>query len=115
MSPIGDVLCYGIAESKKEMKRIEYVNVSPISVAYALYKYAEERDVRSLRVSDFYEDSCNNGPFKVFGISRPVFQKALKTLNSNTNRVLVAELNMGLDSISLRDDLNSLSVLEMLI
>lgn len=115
MSPIGDVLCYGISESKKEMKRIEYVNVSPISVAYALYKYAEERDVRSLRVSDFYEDSCNNGPFKVFGISRPVFQKALKTLNSNTNRVLVAELNMGLDSISLRDDLNSLSVLEMLI
>ena len=39
--------------------------------------------------------------------------KNLKTF-TDTNRVLIAELNMGLDHITLRPDLNSTSVLELL-
>lgn len=42
------------------------------------------------------------------------FVKALKVLNSMNNRVLVAELNMGLDSITLRNDLTAISVLEQM-
>ena len=38
----------------------------------------------------------------------------MRSLNSDTNRVLVAELNMGLDSITLRDDLNALEALKIL-
>ena len=44
-----------------------------------------------------------------------VFERCLRSLNSNINRVLNAELNMGLDSITLREDLTPLSCLQMLI
>ena len=43
------------------------------------------------------------------------FEKVLRTLNSTSNRVLVAELNMGLDNITLREDLTSISVIEALV
>jgi phosphoadenosine phosphosulfate reductase len=39
----------------------------------------------------------------------------LKALNSENNRVLIAELAMGLDSITIREDLNSISCLENLL
>ena len=50
----------------------------------------------------------------MFGVPKAVFEKALRTLNSSSNRILVAELNMGLDHITLREDLNSESVLREL-
>ena len=31
------------------------------------------------------------------------------------NRTLIAELNMGLDNITLRDDLNSMDILKVLV
>ena len=40
--------------------------------------------------------------------------KKLRALSSANNRVLIAELNMGLDHITLRDDLDPLKVLELL-
>ena len=40
--------------------------------------------------------------------------KKLRYLSSEANRVIIAELNMGLDHITLRKDLNSISVLEEL-
>ena len=49
------------------------------------------------------------------GISKQVFNNTLKALNSANNRVLIAELAMGLDSITLREDLNSISCLESLL
>ena len=40
--------------------------------------------------------------------------KKLRVLHTDPNRVLTAELNMGLDHITLRKDLNAISVLELL-
>jgi hypothetical protein len=65
-------------------------------------------------VSDLYEEDCKHGVYREFGISKSEFESQLRSLNSDANRVLVAELNMGLDSITLRDDLNALEALKIL-
>ena len=113
-SPIGETLCQYIAESKTTGRRKEYEDIDPIAVAYSLYKCAREMKVTSLRVSDFYADEMEHGPYREFGLSKPVFESALRSLNSSNNRVLVAELNMGLDHITLRDDLNEITVVKTL-
>ncbi len=114
-SPIGNVLNQGDSVDSKSYIRSGHSELSCTAFAYSLYKYAEAKNVRSLKVSDFYQDECEIGPAKEFAISKSIFEKLLRQLNSATNRVLIAELNMGLDSITLREDLTSMSVLEQLV
>lgn len=109
---IGPLMAYNINnESDKNLKRSEYEYITPIGLAYSLYKYAENKGVHSLRISDFYKEDSATGPNKVLGISRNTFIKTLRTLNAAQNRLLTAELNMGLDSITLREDITSLDIL----
>lgn len=112
-SPIGEL---GLLE---EIEKLKYTksgtnDISREAIAYSLYKYAENQGIKSFRVSDLYSDECKGGPYREFGISKADLEKALRSLNSENNRVLTAELNMGLDHISLREDLNALSALEIL-
>ena len=58
-----------------------------------------------------YSDNNDNTPVKLFGICKESFNKAIQTLNSANNRVLIGELNMGLDHITLREDLDSSVIL----
>lgn len=115
-SPIGDTLNLRMpSEDGKHNVRGSYESVTNAGLAYCLYKYAEKKGIRSLRVSDFYSAECTSGPYKLLGISKAVFTNALKSLNSSANRVLIAELSMGLDSITLREDLDAISCLQSLI
>lgn len=114
-SPVGELLRYRVPITGKNFVREEYEDITEVGLAYSLYKYAEMKGVRSLRVSDFYSSDCDNGPAVILGTSIRTFEKALRTLNSTSNRVLVAELNMGLDNITLREDLTSISVIEALV
>ena len=66
-----------------------------------------------LRVSDLYASDVESGVHKEFGISKDNLERQLRFLNSTTNRVLVAELNMGLDHITLRDDIQPIDILKM--
>ena len=113
-SPVGSDLMQREEVSKEDAMRCEYTDISEIAVAYSIYKFSEATGITNLRVSDFYDEDTQNGPFKEFGLSKSVFEKALRTLNSLNNRVLIAELNMGLQHITLREDLNSLTVLKSL-
>ncbi len=113
-SPVGDILNYGVAEDGKRV-RTYYSDATKAGVAYNLYRYAEKRNVSSLRVSDFYTDECENGVLKALGLTEQTFVSILKSLNSLENRVLIAELNTGLDNITLREDLNALSCLKALV
>ena len=99
----------------KNYVRGVYENITKEGLAYNLYKYAEKKKVYSLKVSDFYNKECLSGPYRVLGINKTAFYGALKALNSSGNRVLIAELAMGLDSITLREDLSSITCLEALI
>lgn len=114
-SPLGEHLRWGETEDSKFLRRQYCSEISSVGIAYFLYKYAEERGVRSLRVADLYSEDSASNPLGVLGVSQADFIKALKVLNSMNNRVLVAELNMGLDSITLRDDLTPMSVLSQML
>ena len=113
-SPIGSILKYA-EEEGTGFRRGLYEDLTDTGLAYSLYKYAEVNNVRSLRVADFFTPECQSGPYKVLGAEKSIIEKALRNLNSASNRVLVAELNMGLDNITLRDDLTSESVLNILL
>ncbi len=114
-SPLGGEFYFAEEIDGKKYIRREYKDVSETAIAYSLFKYSEMTGIRSLRVEDFYKDDCITGPYKVFGLSKSNFEKILRTLNSYSNRVLIAELNMGLDNISLRDDIDSMQALKILV
>lgn len=114
-SPIGRELYQGVEISNRNFLRTEHTELSEISLAYSIYKYAEYKGIKSLRVSDFYDEYCEYGPVKEFLISKANFEKLLRKLNSMENRTLIAELNMGLDNITLRDDLSSMDILKILV
>ena len=114
-SPIGELLGQYNEINKDAFSRGSYDDLSPEAVAYSLYKYACSRKIYNLRVNDFYKNEAIAGPLKEFCLPKSDFEGALRTLNSNKNRVLVAELNMGLDSITLREDLNPITALKSLL
>ena len=113
-SSLGEHLMWGEIEDSKFLRRQYSKDISAIGIAYFLYKYAEEKGVKTLRLADLYSEVSTSNPLGVLGVSQTDFMRVLKQLNSMNNRVLVAELNMGLDSITLRDDLDSISVLEQM-
>ena len=116
-SPIGEDLRQFVSQDTKgtSFQRLPYNDLSPEAVAYSLYKYAEQKGIKMLRVSDLYRPEEVCGVYREFGISKGELQKKLRFLSSEKNRVLVAELTMGLDHITLRDDLDQLVVLKSLL
>lgn len=103
-----------IKKSKLEYTKHPSVELDKIAVAYSLYKYAEINHIYSFRVSDFYKPSNKQGIYREFGVAKNDFLKLLHTLNSDVNRVLIAELNLGLDNITLREDFTPLDVFTLL-
>ena len=116
-SPIGEDLLQCVNQDDKGavLRRLSYNDLSPEAIAYSLYKYAQNKDIKMLRVSDLYRTEEESGLYKEFGISKNELLKSLRFLSTEKNRVLVAELNMGLDHITLRDDLSPLIVLQNLL
>lgn len=115
-SPIGtefEVLTPTDSKSSN-YKRANYNSVTPEAVAYSIYRYAEVKGTDMVRVSDFYKPDEKMGLYREFGISKNDLAKKLRALSSDVNRVLTAELNMGLDHITLKPGLTPLQVLESL-
>jgi len=71
--------------------------------------------MKSFRINDLYLNEATGGIYKEFGIGKSELEKRLRSLNSDENHTIVAELNMGLDHITLRDDISSLDVLKILL
>ncbi len=111
-SPIGEQLCNCIANDKNLYRRDEYLDISNVALAYSIYRFAEKMETKSLRVNDFFADDATNGCIKEFALSKMTFEKGLRSLNSETNRVLIAELSMGLQHITLREDLTKENVIQ---
>ena len=89
--------------------------MSEAGFAYSLYKYGNAKGIKSLRVTDFYEEDCEGGPAKEFCLAKSDMDKMLRSLNSSASRVLIAELNMGLDNISLTKDATPLEIIKQII
>ena len=112
-SPIGEDLMQGEELDKKRIRRA-YEDLSLEALAYSLYLYGEKNEISEFRVADFYNSVEHKGVAMEFGITKTDLIKKLRALSSDANRVLIAELNMGLDHITLRKDLTPMSVLEIL-
>jgi hypothetical protein len=117
-SIIGDTIKQGIIIAKGNavdtISRQPYNDISPISVAYSLYRYAESKKRYALTVSELYDSKQTEGIYRQFGVSRERFETVLRTLKEDKNRILNADLNMGLDNINLREDLTAKDILTML-
>ncbi len=112
-SPIGEELCQYVFEDKQMFVRRPAQDLSREAIAYSIYRYGEINETKDLRVSTIYAD-LEHGTKIEFGIDRNIFLKALRSLSSDANRVLYAELNMGLDHITLKQDMDSISALRSL-
>lgn len=112
-SPIGFILGQLETLSNNKMVRHGHNELSTAAIAYSLYRYAQKKGTFSLKVSDLYEETAENGVFKEFAISKSALEKSLRSLNSMSNRIVVAELNMGLDSITLRQDITPIDALRI--
>ena len=114
-SPIGDR--FGLYKNieKGIATRSNCQELSNETIAYSIYRYSEKHNSKTLSVSDFYRDNTQDGISVEFAYPKEYLKKNLRNLNSAENRVLIAELNMGLNSITLRDDLTSISILQQLI
>ena len=116
-SPIGEEFMQLSSQEVKGTvyKRLPYDDLSTEAVAYSLYKYGKQKGIRMFRVSDLYRHEEDFGLYREFGINQSELQKKLRSLSAHSDRVIVAELNMGLDHITLREDLDEVSVLKHLL
>ena len=113
-SPIGEA--GQLVPIDKAMYRHEsYTSVEREAVVYSLYKYCESKGIHSLRVNDLYSSDNSKGLYKEFGISKSELLSVLRSLNSDSNRLVIAELNMGLDNITIREDLTPIEALALMI
>lgn len=110
-SPIGNDICQYVQTDKQKFIRQQHTDVSSEAIAYSLYKYGEFVDSKELRVSSLFNDTEHGAKIE-FGIDRNSLMKKLRYLH--TEGILIAELNMGLDHITLRKDLTPISALELL-
>lgn len=113
-SPIGYDLMQGIVVGKEGLQRNEYEDLSIEALAYSIYKFAKQNELSLFRVSDLYKSDVEHGVYREFLLSRQNLMKKLRVLSADRNRVLIAELSMGLEHITLRDDLTPQKVLEAL-
>lgn len=113
-SPLGE-MGQLVPIAKQRYKRELQLDIDRVAVAYSLYKYAETKNIKTLRVADLYSESNLSGIVREFGISKNDLINTLRSLNSDANRLIVAELNMGLDNITLREDIRPIDVLNIML
>lgn len=117
-SPLGNELMIGVVTKENNnpiITRSPYNQLSLAGVAYSLYRYAEKVGRKSLTISELYNENQTEGIYRQFGIDRNSLEKKLRSLHEEGNQVLKVELMMGLDNITLREDLTSLDILKMLL
>lgn len=117
-SPLGSAIPIGVlskVHNKMSLTRHPHTSLSLVAVAYSLYRYAERQKRRLLTVSEFYDDNQREGIHRQFGIDKDTLGRLLLSVQEESNHVLRAELNMGLDNIILRDDLTSTDIIKLML
>lgn len=114
-SPIGEMLQQGCSEDGKVTIRNRYNDLTTAGAAYSLYRFGMANELTTFRVSDLYAPDSEYGPIREFGTDKDCFEKLLRSLNSSNNRIVVSELNMGLEHITLTSDKDIISILSDLL
>lgn len=114
-SPIGERFGLFVNPEKLYATRTYTTQLSVESFAYSIYCYAESLNTKLLSISDLYCDEAQSCVKVEFGLPIECAKKMLANLSSANNTVLVTELNMGQESISLRKELTAISALKKLL
>jgi len=117
-SPLGSKFKFWEIQKRNSetiIRKAPFENVSSISVAYSIYRYANDKNRYNLTVSELFAPEQKQGIYKEFGVSKERFQNILRTLQENKNGIVKVDLVMGLDNISLREDLTYIEVLKLLL
>ncbi len=104
-TPLGYELKIGFITKEKNVRFIEKIgsdNISNEAVLYSLYKLKENLQRDNFRVSEFYDENFEGGPYKIFGISKDVLTQKLRFIAEDT-KLIDVDLNQGLDNIFLKD------------
>ena len=112
-TPLGKDLKIGFITKEKRVRYIQKIgsdNISNEAILYSLYKLKDVLDRDNFRVSEFYDENFQGGPYKIFGISKDALIKKLRFISEET-KLITVDLNQGLDNIFLKD-LNSMDVLK---
>lgn len=107
-SPVGSLMHQCDEEKVKggwKGVRNTYNGVSHEAIAFSVFKYCKAHGISSIRVSDFYRPDETQGPFCEFGVERPYLENALRSLSSRPDRILIAELNMGLEHVQIPENM----------
>lgn len=112
-SPLGDELLQGVPAGKTALRRESYDDLSMEALAYSVFKFAHAKGINMFRVSDLYRAEEEHGAYKEFAVSREALLKKLRALTADHNRVLTADLVMGLDHITIREDLSDIELLRL--
>lgn len=112
-SPIGEEMLQG-EDAGKSRRRLAYDDLSLEALAYSLYLYGEKNETQEFRVSDLYSSSGYKSAPLEFGLSKNELLKKLRSLSADNDRILLAELNMGLDHITLRDGFSAIDILKIM-
>ena len=110
-SPMGADLLQYVSEGKQSFMRHPFSDLSMEALVYSLYRYGKFKDSNYLRVSEVMSD-IEKGPKVEFGIDKITIQKLLRS--AHLEGILIAELNMGLDHITLKDNLSATEALRLL-
>ena len=106
-SPLGDDLKLGILEKKgRSVKSIDKDGVDELDmllVAYALYKFKEHKSRFEFTVTELYDENCEGGPYKLFGLSESEFERILRGLQQLNKDIVKVDLAADLDNIFLEE------------
>ena len=111
-TPLGNELKIGYITKEKNIRYIQKIGSNYISneaILYSLYKLKEHLKRDDFRVSEFYKENFEGGPYKIFGIDKESLIKKLKFISEDT-KLIEVNLIQGLDNVFLKD-YNSLEVL----
>ncbi len=121
-SPIGSELKLGVVHREKRVVKIEkrgFIHEKELKIdldiiLYSLYRLKELEGTEYFSISYLYDESTNEGPFKLFGIPRELLERALRGLQERYGKEWIAvEITADLDNISLNPGKNSLDVLKL--
>ncbi len=114
-SPLGEEYSFAIPIGNNKYIRKSNDYVTDGGILFYLYKHAELANSKALRVSDCYNENSTLNALNVFGINRNEFEKKLRELNGLSQNVIIADLNTGLDNITLRGDIDAIKAVSLLI
>jgi len=112
-TPLGAELKIGFITKEKNVRYIEKIgtdNVSNEAILYSLYKLKETKLRNNFRVSEFYDEGFEGGPYKIFGIKQEALIQKLRFISEET-KLIDVDLNQGLDNVFLKD-LSAMDVLQ---